>query len=126
MIRILLAGRDQTSLTALSSGLAKSDVHIIRAESGGIGLSMIAEGNFDLVVADENLGDMTGLEFIRAIVAKQPLVNCAAVSSLTPEDFHEAGEGLGILMQLPVRPGREHAQMLLGQLKNILNTLKMQ
>ena len=125
MIRIMLAGRDQTSLTAFRSGLAKSDVQLIRAESGGIGLSMIAGSNFDLVVADENLGDMTGLEFIRAIVAKQPMVNCAAVSSLTPEEFHEAGEGLGILMQLPIRPGQENAQMLVGQLRTILNTLKM-
>jgi DNA-binding response OmpR family regulator len=121
----MLAGRDQASLTALKAGLAKSDVQIIRAESGGIGLSMIAEDNFDLVVAAENIGDMTGLEFIRAIVAKRPMVNCAAVSSLTPEDFHEASEGLGILMQLPVRPGQEHADMLLGQLKNILNTVKI-
>ena len=84
---------------------------------------MIAEGNFDLVVADENLGDMTGLELIRAIVAKRPMVNSAAISSLTTEDFHEAGEGLGILMQLPVNPGQEHAAMLLGQLKSILNTM---
>jgi response regulator RpfG family c-di-GMP phosphodiesterase len=125
MIKIMLASRDQTSLAALRAGLAKSDARIIRAESGGIGLSMIAEDDFDLVVADENLGDMTGLEFIKAIVAKRPMVNCAAVSSLTPADFHEASEGLGILMQLPIRPGPEHAEKLLEQLKNILNTLKI-
>jgi DNA-binding response OmpR family regulator len=125
MIKIMLAFRDQTSLIDFKAGLAKSDVQLVRAESGGIGLSMIAEGNFDLVVADENLGDMAGLEFIRAIVAKQPMVNCAVVSSLTPEDFHEASEGLGILMQLPTSPGQEQAEMLLGQLKTILNTLKM-
>jgi len=123
MINIMLAGRDQTSLTALKAGLAKSDVHIIRAESGGIGLSLLAEGKFDLVVADENLGDMSGLEFIRAVVSKLPLVNCAAVSSLAPEDFHEASEGLGILMQLPVSPGRKHAEMLLEQLKSIINSV---
>ena len=86
---------------------------------------MIAEDDFDLVVADENLGDMTGLEFIRAIVSKRPMVNCAAISSLTPEDFHEAGEGLGILMQLPVSPGQKHAEMLLEQLKSILNSMKI-
>lgn len=125
MFNIMLAGRDQTSLTALRAGLAKSDVHLTWAESGAVGLSMIAKGNFDLVVADENLGDMTGLEFIRAIVAQRPMVNCAAVSSLAPADFHEAGEGLGILMQLPVGPGQEHAQMLLGQLKTILKTMKI-
>ena len=54
MIRIMLAGRDQTSLTALKAGLANSDVHIVRAVSGGTGLSMVTEGNFDLVVTDEN------------------------------------------------------------------------
>ena len=123
MIRIMLAGRDQASLAALKNGLTTNDVQITRAESGAIGLSMIAEDNFDLVVADENLGDMTGLEFIRAIVSKRPMVNCAAISSLSSEDFHDAGEGLGILMQLPVNPGQEHATMLLGQLECILNTM---
>ena len=125
MIRIMLAGRDQTSLIALKAGLANSDVHITRAVSGDSGLSMIAEGNFDLVVTDENLGDMTGLEFIRAIVAKRPMINCAAVSALTSEEFHEASEGLGILMQLPVEPGQKHAEMLLEQLKSILNIIKI-
>jgi len=124
MIRIMLVGRNQTSLTALKSGLSKSDVHLVHAESGDNGLSMVAEGNFDLVVADENLGDMTGLGFIKALVSKNPMVNCAAMSSLTSEDFHEAGEGLGILMQLPVRPGREHAEMLLEQLKKIITLSK--
>ena len=52
MIRIMLAGRDQTSLTALKTGLANKDVHIVRAVSGGIGLSMVAERNFDLVVTE--------------------------------------------------------------------------
>lgn len=125
MISIMLAGRDSASLTALKAGLAQKDVNLVRAESGGIGLSLMAESHFDLVIADENLGDMTGLEFIRAIVSKRPLINCAVISSLTPEDFHEAGEGLGILMQLPVNPGREHADKLLERLESISNTLRM-
>ena len=64
---------------------------------------------------------MTGLEFIEKVISKRPMVNCAAVSSLLPADFHEASEGLGILMQLPVRPDQEQAEKLLRQLKNILN-----
>ncbi len=124
MIRILLVNRDKASMSDLNAGLAESDVHITWAESGGNGMSMITESNFDLVVTDENLADMTGLEFIQKIVSKRPMVNCAAVSSLTPEDFHEASEGLGILMQLPVRPGQEHAEILLGYLKKILNVMK--
>ena len=121
MIRILLAGRDKASLSALEAGFAKSDLYIAWVESGGNGMSMISESHFDLVVADEDLGDMTGLEFIQKITSKKPMVNCAAVSSLSPEDFHEASEGLGILMQLPVRPGQKQAEKLLNQLKTILN-----
>jgi len=125
MIRILLAGRDKGSMFGLEAGLTGGDVQITRADSGSKGMSMIFENIFDLVVTDENLGDMTGLEFIRKIIAKNPMVNCAAVSSLGPGDFHEASEGLGILMQLPARPGKEHAERLLDHLKKILNTMKI-
>ena len=125
MLRILLAGRDEAALSSLDEGLAESDVQIIRADSGSNGMSMISETDFDLVVTDENLGDMTGLEFIRKIVSKRPMVNCAAVSSMASGDFNDASEGLGILMQLPVRPGNEYAGTLLEHLKKILNTMKI-
>ena len=120
MINILLAGRDKASLAVLEAGLVKSDVRIAWTESGRNGMSMIAENDFDLVIADENLGDMTGIDFIRKVVSKKPMVNSAAISSLPPEDFHQASEGLGILMQLPVRPNEEDAARLLRHLDTIL------
>ena len=49
------------------------------------------------------------------------MVNCAAVSSLLPDDFHQVSEGLGILMKLPAKPGPEYAKELLEHLKNILD-----
>ena len=125
MLRILLAGRDEAALSSFETGLSGSDVQITRTDSGSNGMSMITETDFDLVVTDENLGDMTGLEFIGKIVSKRPMVNCAAVSSMAPGDFHDASEGLGILMQLPVKPGKEHAVTLLENLKKILNTMKI-
>ena len=121
MINILLASQDRTSMSAFKAGLAEHDVQAEWAESASCALSMIAERNYDLVVTDENLGDMTGLEFIKTVITQKPMVNSAAVSSLLPDDFHEASEGLGILMQLPARPGGEHAEELLAHLKNILN-----
>jgi hypothetical protein len=66
---------------------------------------------------------MTGLEFIEKVISRKPMVNCAAVTSLLPADFHEASEGLGILMQLPARPGPEQAEKLLSQLKTILEVV---
>lgn len=121
MLHILLVSRNTTSISALKAGFEENDVQTAWAESGRHALSKLAERNFDLVVTDENLGDMTGLEFIKAFIAQKPMVNCAVVSSLLPEDFHEASEGLGILMQLPVNPGHEYAGKLLEHLKKILN-----
>lgn len=121
MLIILLASRDKASMSALEAGLKENDVQTVWAESGSYALSLISERNFDLVVTDENLGDMTGLEFIEKVVSKKPMVNCAAVSTLLPLGFHEATEGLGILMQLPVRPGHEYAKELLEHLKSILD-----
>jgi CheY-like chemotaxis protein len=121
IINILLASRDKASMSAFKAGLEKNQAQTAWAQSGSIAIAKLTEGNFDLVVTDENLGDMTGLEFIEKVISKKPMVNCAVVSSLLPADFHEASEGLGILMQLPARPGQEQAEKLLRQLKNILN-----
>jgi DNA-binding response OmpR family regulator len=125
MVNILLVGRDKSSLAALRSGLLKSDVQLAHADSGRTGISMISENDFDLVIADENLGDMTGIDFIREVVAKKPMVNSAVISSMSSEDFHETSEGLGILMQLPVRPNKEDAVRLLEHLNKILNAMKI-
>ena len=121
IINILLASRDKASMSAFKAGLEENQVQTAWAQSGSNAIVKLTEGNFDLVVTDENLGDMTGLEFIEKVVSKKPMLNCAAVSSLLPADFHEASEGFGILMQLPVRPGQEQAERLLRQLKIILN-----
>ena len=123
MIKILIACRDRASMSGLDAGLAKSDMDIAWAESGSAGMSKIADTCFDLLISDENLGDMGGLEFVRKVVSKRPMVNSAVIGSLPPERFHEASEGLGILMQLPVRPKEADAARLLGHLKKILNSM---
>ncbi|MDX2498905.1 MAG: response regulator [Deltaproteobacteria bacterium] len=121
MLNILFVSRDTTSMTALKTALEESDVLTTWAESGSYALSLLAERDVDLIVTDENIGDMTGLEFIKTAIAQKPMINYAAVSSLLPDDFHEVSEGLGTLMQLPVNPGQKDAQELLERLKIIQN-----
>jgi two-component SAPR family response regulator len=41
---------------------------------------MLSGTPLDLVVVDEKLGDMTGIEFIETLVSVNPMINCAAVS----------------------------------------------
>jgi len=122
MIHVLLVSSDKDFFTDLASNMEKNvNLNISRAESGGDALSMISVNNFELVVTDESLYDMTGLKFVEKLVLTNPMINCAAVSSLSSKDFHAASEGLGILMQLPPRPDKIHAENLLQYLNNILN-----
>jgi hypothetical protein len=72
-----------------------------------------------VVVVDRELADGAALPFIREMTRQYPLINCAMVSSLPPEDFHEMTEGLGIFMQLPVGPGAGEAVQLLRLLESI-------
>jgi DNA-binding NtrC family response regulator len=119
MIRILIAGRGTASLSALKSALDESDTQITHMDSGRKALSVISEKEFDLLIADEKLADMTGIELIESVISKRPMLDCAMISSLSSDDFHEATEGLGILMQLPVQPGKQEAEQLLGHLQKI-------
>ena len=119
MNRILLAGRDTVSLSAFKSALETRDARTQYVLAGEKALAAISVEVFDLLVADEILTDMSGLELIKTVTAKYPLLNCALVSSLPPEEFHEATEGLGILMQLSPHPGTKEAAELLAHLNKI-------
>lgn len=125
MHRILLVTPDKASLSLLASSLAAQDgVDLSWAPSGGKALDLIADTDFDLVVTDERLGDMTGLELSAKLISINPMINCAAVSSLSPADFHEASEGLGLMDPLPLRPGKEKADSLLQRLIDIKKLMR--
>lgn len=120
MLKLLLVSPDKDSLSDLASALAKhGDVDLSWAESGGKALDVVSGTAVDLVVSDERIGDMTGLELAERLLSVNPMINCASVSPLSPEDFHEASEGLGLMAQLPIRPGEEEAKDLLQRLKNL-------
>jgi PleD family two-component response regulator len=120
MIRLLFVTPARDSLAGLASALERNDeVELFWAQSGGKALDMVADTPVDLVVTDELLGDMTGLELAEKMLSVNPMVNCAAVSKLSSEEFHEASEGLGVLAQLPAVPDKEHAEELLQRLMDI-------
>ncbi len=121
MIRILLVSLDKNSLSDLKTGLEENNAQITWVESCGDLLSRLKKEKFDLIITDEKLPDMNGIECIKKLILFNPLLNCAAISSLSPDDFHEASEGLGILMQLPKKPGKEDGIKLLYHLNIVLN-----
>ncbi len=122
MIRLLLVTPYKKSLFELASVMEKNDdVELTWTESGKKALDMLSETSVDLVVTDEKLGDMTGLEFANKLLRVNPMINCAVLSPLPSDEFHEASEGLGVFAQLPLRPVKEDAEKLLKHLKNLKN-----
>ena len=73
----------------------------------------------DAVIVAENLPDSSGKEFIKSLTKTNPFIPCAMISSLSHDDFHEYTEGLGVLMQLPEKPGSKEAVELLDKLAEI-------
>jgi DNA-binding NtrC family response regulator len=120
MLKLLLVSPDEDSLSGLYAALKEhDDVELMTVESGERALAMVSESVVDLVVTDEELGDMTGLGFARRLISINPMINCACVSHLGQERFHEVSEGLGLMDQLPIRPGKEDAERLLRNLRLI-------
>ena len=120
MIEALLVSQERGRLSILEAALLKHGMTISHAESGSAATVKTAGQFFDLIVVDEHLPDMTGLELSRKLVLQNPMSNISVVSGLSHEDFHEASEGLGILMQLPPLPGSDTAGILIAHLNNIL------
>lgn len=82
-------------------------------------MSNIGSEKVDTVIVDEQLADGDGISFVRQLTKVNPLINCALISSLSLADFHEATEGLGVFMHLPVDPGAEHAEKMVQLLESI-------
>jgi CheY-like chemotaxis protein len=120
MLKLLLVSPNKASLSGLASALAEhGDVDLSWAESGEKALEIASDTAIDLVVTDERLGDMTGLEFAGRLLSVNPIINCASVSHLSPENFHEVSEGLGLMAQLPIQPSKEDAEELLQHLRHL-------
>jgi len=127
MIKILLVTFESEPFSEFAWVLKqKDDVELSWAANGQEALETISDNPVDLVIVNENIGDMTGIEFMKKLLPINPMINCAAVSPLPSEEFHEASEGLGVLVQLPVAPGKLDAKNLLKRLDDLKNLLKPQ
>jgi CheY-like chemotaxis protein len=118
MHRILIVTSHRQPLSAFAACLEESrDVQVAWAKSGQAAISDAAKHPPLGVVIAENLPDMTGLELVRRLLPINALINTVVISALPPEAFHEAGEGLGIMAQLPPKPTPEDARTVLDRLR---------
>lgn len=123
MTNILLVSKESASLADLADELIiRNRFNVVQVKSGAEALSLVGENRADVVIAAEVLADGPALPFVKELMTKHPLINCAMVSSLSPEDFHELTEGFGLFMQLPLRPAAEEANKMI-QFLNFISAL---
>ncbi|MFH1153928.1 MAG: hypothetical protein V1793_08930 [Pseudomonadota bacterium] len=124
MINIVLASGEIDRFSAMVDALNSHGIKVTPVHSGALALSMISNGSCDVLIADELLPDMTGKVLITKTVARNPFINCVAVSKLSHEDFHEEYEGMGVLMQFPPTPAPAEVENLLNHLDKIASLSK--
>lgn len=119
MATILLASGNKTPFSRMIDAFESNGYKVDTADSGKTALAEIEQGSHRLMIADEKLPDMSGKTLVEKSVARNPMMDCVAVSTLSEEDFHEAFEGMGVLMQFPPEPDPTDVQKLLSHLDKI-------
>ena len=124
----IFVGRDKNLFSNLEQTLTRSHMDIEWVDTGKKLLSRLSEhspGKPELVIIDEQVPDYTARQLVEHVITQSPMTNCVATSSLPPKKFHEAYEGLGVLMQLPIKPSELDAKRIVTQLNKILRLSKI-
>lgn len=125
MLTILLVYKEAKRFELVKAYLSRSgNVKLLQAETVDVALKTVQTIRVDLVIVDEQLDTMHGIQFISLLVQVNPLINTALVSSLPVDDFHEETEGLGVLMQLPLEPQKTDTDELLEKMEKIAGLMQ--
>jgi DNA-binding response OmpR family regulator len=116
---LMVTDRKENFHTFMDALSRAADTKIEIAASADAALAAASETTPDLVVNDETVGGTPGLKIARSILMKNAMINQAVVSPLSPEDFHEASEGLGLMAQLSPTPDAEEARKLMEMLSKM-------
>jgi DNA-binding response OmpR family regulator len=124
MLSIVLVTARRAALGPFLEGLSSDpSVSVEQAVSGTEVLSMVRAKAPQLVIIDSEPADREPLALIRELLTVNAMVNTAVLSSLSDQEFHDAGEGFGVLARLPLIPEKADAAELLLKLKKILGLI---
>lgn len=119
-INIILVSKEESVLAEVASVFAaRSGFDVTWFASAEQVWTFMQSTKIDVAVVSDLLQDCTGLQFIKKLVTKNPFVNCALMSPLSHDEFHEETEGYGIFMQLPVNPTPKSANDMIEHLGKI-------
>ncbi len=112
----LVASKALVQSSTFIKTLLKENHNVIFSQNEEKIQGFLNDGKIDAMIADEE-----NLAMVKNMIMLFPMLNTAIISDKKHEDFHEATEGLGILMQIPKLPEKDHAMEFLKKLQHILN-----
>jgi CheY-like chemotaxis protein len=116
-IKLILISQDVEFFRDLKDALEDDEsLHVTATDSTEQVLAAAEKSEVDVVIVDDQLKGIGGLDFIKKLVRRNPFVNCALVSSLHPSEFHAATEGLGVFLRLPGRLGPQESGDISAQI----------
>ncbi len=92
--------------------------HCIQAENGAVGLTLLEEVKFDVIILDNVMPEMTGLEFLahQRHSSQAPEIPIIMITGLLNEDIREQATKLGVYAII----GKPYD---LGELRALVNQL---
>ena len=119
MTHVLLVSREKNVFKELEAAFSDFKITFDWTDSAQNALSKLSKEKFNLFITEEKLPDTTGRDLIEKVLFENAMMDSVVLSALSHDDFHEAYEGLGVLMQFPVMPGKEQARNLLDHIDRI-------
>lgn len=112
--KFLIITRQAGNFLKLAEGLSDKNANEILWADSIKAAHAAASGSIDLIIVDDKVDGRPGPDIAREMIRVNAMANLALVSELSPEEFHEASEGLGIMAQLPPCPDEKDAERLLS------------
>jgi len=119
IVNALLVSTEKKIFKELKTLFSKNEITTQWCDTAQEALAILSLENFDLVITHEQLQDMSGHDFIEAVLFKNAMINSVVLSTLSHDDFHDSYEGLGVLMQFSPMPDEKQAQDLLDHIDRI-------
>ncbi|MDR3568372.1 MAG: response regulator [Syntrophobacteraceae bacterium] len=123
MLHILLITARRERIESFVEGLCSDrKVRLDIVLSGAEALGILQTVTPHLVIVDSTSENIESFDLVRSIIGVNAMVNTAVASPLSDEQFHDRGEGLGILCRVPLDPGRGDSNALLQRLRDLTAT----
>ena len=117
MMRIAMITAREGQLAAFRAGLEQHGFQVDCHASAWSFLESARTRRCSLVVLDGQRAPFQPA--LEQILAADASLNSAVLTGMSPETFHEAAEGLGVLCALPAEPGAGDVEALLARMRRV-------